>query len=114
MDLSKYGIDLNTTSPTGTTPTATVPGLDSLQSMFGIVTIASVVIGVIFLVLYIVTVAQRMRADRAMVAMRQDIAAIKSLLEQQLAPRIDAPAPTPASTDQLIATTPAPTTDTPS
>ena len=80
MDLSQYGINTGTTNPS-----LSIPGLGNLQSMLGIITIASLVLGVLFVVLYVVNIVQRMRADRSMIAMHKDIAAIKVLLEQQLA-----------------------------
>lgn len=93
MDLSQYGINTSTTNPS-----LNIPGLGNLQSMFGIITIASLVLGILFMILYIVNIVQRMRADRSMIAMHKDIAAIKVLLEQQLvAPHhVSEPAAAPA------------------
>ncbi len=94
MDLSQYGINTSTTNPS-----LSIPGLGNLQSMFGIITIASLVLGVLFVILYVVNIVQRMRADRSMIAMHKDIAAIKLLLEQQIAtPRhVSEPPATPAA-----------------
>lgn len=85
MDLTQL---LNSQNGTGG---ATIPGLEGLQSMLGTITILSVVLGGLFLILYVINVIQRMRADRAMIAMHKDIAAIRTLLEQG-----QAPAPTTA------------------
>lgn len=62
----------------------TIPGLESLQNMFTTVMAASLVIGALFVVLYIINLVQRIRADRAMIAMQKDIAAIKALLIEQV------------------------------
>lgn len=90
MDLSQYGINSNQTNGTGG-PIA-IPGLEGLQSMLGWITLASVVLGGLFTLLYVINLVQRIRADRAMIAMHKDIAAIKEILEKQVAPH---PAPTP-------------------
>lgn len=74
--------------------TSAIPGLDRLQGMLGMITIVSVVLGGLFMALYIFGLVQRARADRAMIAMNKDIAAIKALLEQQ----VQAPATKPTST----------------
>lgn len=78
MDLSQFGIgDGNNTG-------LTIPGLENLQNMFATIMTASMIIGGLFIVLYIINLIQRMRADRAMIAMQKDIAAIKALLERQV------------------------------
>lgn len=97
MDLSQFGI--NATNSQGSSP-FTIPGLDNLQQMIGTITIVSTIIGVIFIVLYVINLIQRIRADRAMIAMHKDIAAIKALLEQQTG-RAQA-APAPKRTETLI------------
>ena len=78
MDLSQFGLD--TTNGTGG---LTIPGLQGIESMFQTITTVSVIIGVLFLVLYVINLVQRMRADRAMIAMHKDIAAIRMMLESR-------------------------------
>lgn len=112
MDLSQYGISSGNTSSSGNALSA-IPGLDGLQGMLGLITVVSAVLGLLFVVLYALNLAQRMRADRAMIAMHKDVAAIKELLEKQIptatasTPAADsAPGPAPANApSQPTATT---------
>ncbi len=83
MDLSQYGIGGSSTG--GTSSTTAIPGLDGIQGMLGIITVISVVLGVLFMGLYVFNIVQRARADRAMIDMHKDIAAIKEILEKHTA-----------------------------
>lgn len=83
MDLSQFGLG-NGSSDAGA---LSIPGISNLQATLATITTISVVLGGLFLVLYIISLIQRVRADRAMIAMRKDIAAIRVLLEQQTAPQ---------------------------
>lgn len=75
-------------SLTNGTSTLSIPGLDNLQPLMNNLMIVSIITGGVFLVLYLLNVIRHMRADRAMIAMHKDIAAIRELLEhQQTAPR---------------------------
>ena len=47
------------------------------------ITIVSIVLTVLFVVLYTISIVQRVRANRATVTMQKDIAAIRALLEQR-------------------------------
>lgn len=89
MDLSQYGIN----GSGGTSGTSAIPGLDGLQGMLGTITIISVVLGGLFMVLYVFSLVQRMRADRAMIGMHKDIAAIKEILEKHAKPVATTPQP---------------------
>lgn len=83
MDLSPLGI----TDTSGDTAVPfTVPGIENLQDTLTTITIASIVLGLLFIVLYAANLIHRIRADHAMIAMQKDIAAIKQLLEQHAAP----------------------------
>lgn len=77
MDLSQLGINTNGAQ------NVTIPGLGSLQSMLGTIMTVSIVIGGLFIVLYLVNTVQRMRADSAMINMHKDIAAIRAILEHK-------------------------------
>lgn len=95
MDLSQYGIN-TTTSTDG----LQIPGLSGIQSTLTTIMVGITVLSVLFIVLYIVNLVQRWRADRALIAMRKDIAAIRATIEQRGAP---APAaPTPPRVETLI------------
>lgn len=79
-----------------------VPGLESLQGMLGTIMIGSAVLGGLLTILFIINLVQRVRADRAMIAMHKDIAAIREILEHQPVPATQVPtalsiAPTPPS-----------------
>lgn len=89
MDLSQFG--LNGTNGTGSP--LSIPGLADIQGLLTTITLVSVVLGGLFMVLYIANMVQRMRADRAMIAMHKDIAAIKELLEKNIAAPQSAPQP---------------------
>lgn len=88
MDLSQYGI--NTT--TGTNGLQ-IPGLSGIQGTLTTIMVGITILSVLFIVLYIVNLVQRWRADRALIAMRKDIAAIRATIEQRGAPAPAAPAP---------------------
>lgn len=90
MDLSQFGIG----NGNDTSNPFTVPGLEGLQSTLATIMTASMVIGGLFIILYIINLVQRIRADRAMIAMQKDVSAIKTILEQfQPAPRHSDTAP---------------------
>lgn len=95
MNLSQYGINANSTG-------ASIPGLDGLQNMLGTITVVSVIIGGLFVVLYAINVIQRIRADRAMIAMHKDIAAIKEIIEKQVTQPTPHPQTVQAPTPQQI------------
>ena len=102
MDLSQY---LNGTNTNGTGNTLSIPGLENVQGLLGTITIISVVLGGLFAVLYVINTIQRIRADRATIAMHKDIAAIKELLIlerssttfAQPTPQPNAPAESPST-----------------
>lgn len=80
MDLSQFGIG-NTTNSSGTGGFS-IPAVDNLQNTLNTIMLGAAVLSVLFVVLYIVSLVQRFRADRAMIAMRKDIAAIRAIAEQ--------------------------------
>lgn len=82
MDLFKFGTNESANENSG----FTLPGLENIQTMFATLTTALIAFVVVFGILYIVNLVQRIRADRAMIAMQKDIAAIRSLLQTQVAP----------------------------
>ena len=104
MDLSRFGIGDGTSESS----VFTIPGLENLQNMFSTIMTASMVIGGLFIALYIINLIQRIRADRAMIAMQKDIAAIKALLEKSQtsstghAPQPQASATEPTAPNQTI------------
>ena len=61
MDLSRFGIGDGTSESS----VFTIPGLENLQNMFSTIMTASMVIGGLFIVLYIINLIQRIRADRS-------------------------------------------------
>lgn len=79
MDLSQFGINANNAGQTG----LQIPGLSNLQGTLNTIMIGVSVLSGLFMLLYIVSLVQRFRADRAMIGMHKDIAAIRALLEQR-------------------------------
>ncbi len=89
-------LDINGSSGGITANPLAIPGLEGLQGMLGFIMIGSTVLGVLFLVLYILSLVQHARADRAVIAMHKDIAAIKEILQKQVSGSPVADIPTPA------------------
>jgi len=83
MDLSQFGLNGDSTG-SSTSPLA-IPGLESLQGMFGTIMVGSAILGGLLTILFIINMVQRIRADRALIAMHKDIASIKEILERQTA-----------------------------
>jgi hypothetical protein len=111
MDLSQYGIS----GTSGTSSQVSIPGLDGIQnalsgiqSMLPIITIGSLVVTVLFLVLYIVHIVRRWKVDKAIIETHKEVKAIRVLLEYRQNP------PTPAATaidEPQDTTPPAPATE---
>lgn len=89
MDLSQLGLD---------TTTGTTQSID-IQGIMGTVTIISVVIGGLFLIIYLINLIQHMRVNRAMLAMHKDVAEIRKLMEER---RPAMPAPVIVKGDPII------------
>lgn len=95
--------DINNGTTGSSSSAFSIPGLESLQGMLGTIMIGSAVLGGLLTILFIINLVQRVRADRAMIAMHKDIAAIRDILERQPAPAtqvlpMPSVTPTPPST----------------
>ena len=74
-----------------------IPGVAALQNTLNTIILGATILSIVFVVLYIINMIQRFRADRAMIAMRKDIAAIRQQLEARSVAK-----PTPPRTETLI------------
>lgn len=89
MDLSQFGLG----GTNGTSPQTNIPGLEGIQnslsgiqSMLPIITIGSLVITVLFLVLYIMHIVHRWKVDKAIIETQKDVHAVRVLLEGKQTP----------------------------
>lgn len=102
MDLSQLGINTQDI----TNGSGSIPGLGNIQSLMGTITLISIIVGGLFFVLYLINVIQRIRADRAMIAMHKDITAIRAMMEQKNAPTPTAVAIIPPAPEAAAPTMP--------
>ena len=101
MDLSQLGIS----DTSGINTQVSIPGLDGIQStlsgiqsMLPIITIGSLVVTVLFLILYIVHIIRRWKVDKAIIETHKEVKAIRLLLETKQTP----PSPSaPATVEEL-------------
>ena len=99
MDLSQLNLG-GSSQPSGTTGGITLPGMENvqnIQSTLNTVVLWAVIFAGLFLLLYIVSLIQKARANHAIIAMRKDLTAIRVALERSSTPTTP-PEPQPLPT----------------